>query len=323
MIARWLVGVITAAIGVFGIGVVVWNYRHSAATFASAAVVTAVLLVLLLLIGWWILSRIRPIRSAPWARGLACIAWGMTGASGCAILANNGQGAFLARTAGVEVASGWGAALSAPINEEILKISGLVLLSLALVGLVRGPVEGFIYGSLVGLGFQVLEDWLYSLNAIIQHGGVDPAASVQETLILRIVQTGIGSHWAMGAVAGAGIGYLVARRGSARRVLAGVGLIVLAILMHGFFDAPVLTDPPAVKALVNFVIAVTLYGILRHRLRAAARADLDSEHPGALLTRHGRRRELRKASQDGGRPAAVRAQRERLNQLEERAYAAA
>lgn len=323
MTGRSLVGGIIAAIGVFGIAVVVWKYRQAATTFASAAVLAGVLLVLVGLVGWWVLAQIRPIRSAPWARGLACIAWGAIGATGCAILANDGQNTFLTRTAGVEFASRWGAAVSAPINEEILKAAGLVLLSLALAGLVRGPMEGFVYGSLIGLGFQILENWIYAVNGVIQAGAVDPVSSVLSTLLTRVVLTGLGSHWTMSAVAGAGVGYLVASRGSRRRVLAGVGLFLLAMLMHASFDAPVLEGAIVVKTLVNFAIAMIIYGTLRHRLRAAARAELDGDRRSALLTRLGRRRELHRLSLHDGRAAAAQAQRERLDQLEERAYAAA
>lgn len=66
-----------------------------------------------------------------------------------------------------------------------------------------------------------------------------------------------------------------------------------------------------------------VYATLRRRLRTAARAELDGNRRSALLTRHGRRRELRRLSPDGARAAAAQAQRERLDQLEERAYAAA
>lgn len=322
MTGRLLVAGVTAAIGVFGIVVLALDSYKKVGTFASPAAFGAVLMVAVGLLGWWILSRIRPISSAPAARGLACLAWGMTGAAGCAMLANTGQGAFLSRAMDIEVASSWGAALSAPINEEILKMAGLVLLSLAFAGMVRGPMEGFIYGSLVGLGFQILEDWTYAVNGILDSGAIDPIASVQDTFITRVVATGLGSHWAMSAIAGAGIGYLLTHRGSGRRVVAGVALFLLAMLLHGFFDAPVLAELDILKGLLTFVIAIALYGALRHRLRAVARAELDGERRSALLTRHGRRQELREHSPDGDRTAAAQSQRERLDQLEERAYAA-
>lgn len=324
---------VIVALALFGAVIVGRDFRPIAVHFAGQALLATGALVLIGLAGWWLLSRIRPIRPVPRTRALAAIAWGMTGATGCAILANTGLKSLWARTAGVDFASDWGDAVTAPINEETLKMVGLVLLILAVSPWVRGPMEGFVYGSLIGLGFQILEDWIYAMNSIVLNGGVEPTNAVVQSIVIRVGLTGLGSHWAMSAVAGAGIGFLLHRRGSARRTAAGIGLLVLAPLMHWSFDSPLLAGGLGVivKTLLNFAIAMAVYIVLRRRLRAAARAELTGHAeltaradggPG-LLTRHGRRRELARQPAGEARRSAARAQLAQLALVEDRAYAAA
>ena len=55
----------------------------------------------------------------------------------------------------------WSAALTAPLNEEIYKYLGLVVLFLIARTEFDDLLDGFVYGALIGLGFAVAEDLMY------------------------------------------------------------------------------------------------------------------------------------------------------------------
>ena len=188
-----------------------------------------------------------------------------------------------------------------PLNEELLKAAGVALIVLAAPRAIRGPLDGMIYGALVGLGFQVMENFTYSLNFIPQTGATDPGAAVAISAVIRVALTALGSHWAMTAVAGAGVGYLAARglRGGAPRAAA---CLAAAMAMHLLFDAPGPGLAILLKVLINFVAVLAFYLSLQRGYRARARAVLARRVaagavPGVeaptLLTRRSRRRRQR------------------------------
>ncbi len=177
----------------------------------------------------------------------------------------------------------------------------MVLIVLAAPRAIRGPLDGMIYGALTGLGFQVMENFTYALNNIPLTGSTNPAEAVVISTVVRGL-TSPGSHWAMTAVAGAGVGYLAARglRGGAPRAAA---CLAAAMAMHLLFDAPAPGAVIVLKVLLNFAVVLAFYLALRRGYRARARATLAGRvAAGAvpaveapyLLTRGGRRRRRRR-----------------------------
>ncbi|HYH11862.1 MAG TPA: PrsW family glutamic-type intramembrane protease [Thermomicrobiales bacterium] len=80
------------------------------------------------------------------------------------VIAVPGNDALLSiytKTVSAELSRGWGFALAAPFTEEI----GIMPLVIIAPRIIRLPVDGFIVGAFVGLGFQVVEDVLYVVNA--------------------------------------------------------------------------------------------------------------------------------------------------------------
>ncbi|OPC80833.1 hypothetical protein B4N89_07600 [Embleya scabrispora] len=297
----------------FGLGVIVHEYRDTVRVFPAATALAGFLLLLTLGVGYLLPRRIRPVVAPPHAGSIACVAWGMTAATGCAILANTGLGGIWAKTRGVDFADRWGAAVTAPVNEETLKLCGLLILALIGSAMIRAPIDGWVFGALVGLGFQVMENLLYALNTILLDGATDPGASVDASFAARVGITGWGSHWAMSAVAGTGVGYLVARDGRplARRVSVALGCWLLAMGMHWFFNAPL---PPGWRGMlarvgVDFVVAMLVYRsarrhyLARFREVAAEEAGTGAIRPeeAELLPRRAGRRQVR-----NGRPRPVR-----------------
>jgi protease PrsW len=270
----WLVLVL----GLIGLFVLANGFAVVALVFPSATVIAFLVMVLSGLVGSWLLSRVRPLRPARFGWSVACVAWGMTGAAGLATIANHGLLGVWSKTAGLDFGSAWGPALTAPVNEEALKLVGLMLLAWTIAGLVRAPIDGFVYGAMVGLGFQIVENCIYAVNSIVQTGATAPTISVLQTSFARIALTGLGTHWTMTGVAGAGFGYLVAGYERPRRRRAGVLLIALAVAMHWQFNVPLATSvgTAITKTLINLAIAVSLGIVLRRKRIAGATGFLVS-----------------------------------------------
>ena len=304
---------------VFGAGILTWEFVRFLPVFPNSAVLAAVLELPLVFIGFVLLRLLRPTRAPALLWSAAALVWGATAAAGCALLANQGLGALWAKSEGVKFASNWSASLSAPLNEEVLKLCGVVMVALAAPLMINGPLDGLVFGALTGLGFQAIENVTYGLNAIVESGGTNPNRAVLNSAVLRVGATGIGSHWTMTAVAGAGVGYLVlhSRRSRLARengqagdgrpdraaagLLPAVACVLAAVGMHLLFDAPVL--PIEIKVALNFVLVATLYLLLRRAflrrarrlLAARAAAGLVSPADAAsVLSRRRRRADLRK-----------------------------
>jgi hypothetical protein len=139
-----------------------------------------------------------------------------------------------AKTFGASFAFDWGAALTAPIDEELAKGAGILLLLTLAPRLIRSPFDGLVVGALVGLGFQISEDISYAfIGAANAFGDVGAAWT---TIIARTLAS-IPSHWMFSAIFGAGLVWFVGRPQVPARKGLGAGLMLTAMLMHGVWDA--------------------------------------------------------------------------------------
>jgi protease PrsW len=316
-----LVRITAAVVNVFGVVVLAWQFfRYMTVLPGDGAVAIAVELPLVVF-GGWVARLLRPVHPPGLIWSAAAIIWGAAAATGCALLANEGLGGLWAKSAGPAFAANWSASLTAPLNEEVLKVCGVVLIVLAAPQVIRGPLDGMIIGALTGLGFQAAENVTYGLNAVALDGAVDPARAVLGSAGYRIGVTGLGSHWAMTAVAGAGIGYLV-RRGRAGLPPA-VACLLAAMAMHLLFDAPYVPLPAKVG--VNLVGVAAFYLALRQRYLARARGFLadqvaagtvTSSQAADLASRPGRRQALRRADPGADRELLRTSQQRVLAELD-------
>ncbi len=298
-----------AVLCVLGAAVQAWGWAPVVRVFPGPAVLAVILQLPLAGLGFWLIRHLRPIRAPARSWSAVAVIWGLAAAAGFAGVANEGLLAIWARTAGIGFASHWSAALSAPLNEEILKLCGVVLIIVAAPLLIRGPVDGLVYGALVGLGFEVSENIAYGLQAIVQFGATNPPEAVYVTAVIRDL-TGPGSHWAITAVAGAGLGYLAAR--GRRGVAPALALVVAAMLMHLLFDSPGISA--FVKIAVNFAAVTVLYLFLRRGYLARARdvvagwtaaGSVASDEAAILLRCRARRNVLRQVPSIGQREDLV------------------
>jgi len=302
-----------------------------ARVFFPEALLSVILGAATLVLGFWVLRRIRPVREPDADASLVAVAWGLFVATSAGVIANAGLGSVWAKGLGLDLAGVWGAALTAPLNEELLKLAGIVLVAVAFPSAVRGPVDGFAIGSLVGLGFEVTENFIYSINMVLMAGGTGGLVPVVQTTVLRVGLTGLGSHWALSAVAGTAVGLLaaVAWRPRARRAVGAALLVALSMVLHWFLDAPVFSDVLGIlfKVAVIFATTMAVYFTARHAYRRRVRKALAAEAEGlgvrrsaasALATRHGRRRELRRVALPE-RPAVAARQDQMVEIAEDRA----
>src|SRR5690606_16760296 len=122
------------------------------------------------------------------------------------------------------------AVVQAPIVEEIAKGLGVLLVFLIGRRAFDGPVDGVVYGALVGAGFAFTENIQYFGVSLVSGGAVE----LTVTFILRGLVSPF-AHAMFTALTGFAIG-LVARRGATASGAMGAGAIGLvgAICLHAF-----------------------------------------------------------------------------------------
>ena len=324
--------IVLAAACVIGL-VLTWMYASGVVlAYARPALLAFVLAVITYLVGFFIFRRIRPVRPPRVTVAVLATAWGILAATGVAAYANSGMGGLWGQILGYEAAGEWTAALTAPFNEEILKLAGVVVIAVAFPLALRGPVDGFVLGALVGLGFEVTENFLYALNSISLSGALTPATSVTDSTVVRVVLTGLGSHWAMTAIAGTAVGVLAAVtwRPGPRRALAALSLVLLAMLGHFFFDSPLLGEGllgVVAKVAFVFLSAMAVYFTIRHTYRSRVRKSLAQQGSALgmrrsdakkLASRHGRNKALARVARPE-RPGVRRRQEQMVEEAEDRA----
>lgn len=173
--------------------------------------------------------------------------WGGVVATSQAIPANAAVRNILATLVSPRFADVWGPAISAPLVEEILKLLGVIAIVL-LAGLhINSVLDGFVYGALVGLGFQVVENFVYAVNAVAhaEHtGNSDWVGPLLGSFVARGFIAGLWSHTMFTALAGAGVGYAVMRteRTRARRYAVAALAFAGAWAFHFVWDTPWLGD---------------------------------------------------------------------------------
>ncbi|MGE5226759.1 MAG: PrsW family intramembrane metalloprotease, partial [Planctomycetaceae bacterium] len=153
----------------------------------------------------------------------------------------------------------WGPAITAPIVEESLKGLGVVLLYLIAREEIADPMDGFVYGALIGLGFAVIEDVAYFMAAF---GGTP--AGVLHGFYVRVLSSGLYGHVLFTALTGMGVGAFVSLREEAtfgRRLAIALGSFGLALLGHALWNSPTLDLSPSSPAgtgwlLFPFAVAV-------------------------------------------------------------------
>lgn len=131
---------------------------------------------------------------------------------------------------GAPIAAFWSASLIAPIVEELAKGVALFALYLLFRQEFDGPLDGIIYGALIGLGFGMTENLFYFFGSYGQGGWA-------QWLLTVAVRAGVFGliHAFYTSLVGAGIGYMRLSTQRARPLLSIAGLLA-AMFFHGFHN---------------------------------------------------------------------------------------
>ena len=192
----------------------------------------------------------------------AALLWGAFAATMLTLLSDAGWGGLIAGLLG-DAALEWGAAVSAPIIEEVLKGAGIIFIYLIARSEMDDVLDGFVYGAMAGLGFTVVEDVFYFVG---HFGGT--VGGVFQGFFLRVVAGGIYGHVVYSGLFGMGVAYFGSRRGevsTGQRVLVAGALIFASIFAHFIWNSPLLNfypnalDSPA--AYLQVILATAVKGL--------------------------------------------------------------
>ncbi|HEX4831370.1 MAG TPA: PrsW family intramembrane metalloprotease [Trebonia sp.] len=277
--------VITAACGIVALGLDMaqsFSAGDGAVPFFVALPLALLPVPLLVGVVLWV-DRLEP---EPRANLVFAFGWGAGIAALLALLINTAGLVYvtqpdLGSTAGEFVSATFGA----PFVEETLKGAVLVGLLWRRRQEFDGPTDGIIYAAMVGLGFAMIENVGYYINAMITptHGGV---ALLGFTFVLRGVLSPL-LHPMFTSMTGLGVAYAAGRRHVGPwPVLAGwLG----AMLLHGTWNglsawgAPGLAIAYVIMSLVGLAILVILVQD-RRRLVRLIRRYLPPYEPTGLLS---------------------------------------
>jgi protease PrsW len=279
-LAFWVYCLLVAA-GVF----VISGQLSIAAAAYSGALTSGIIAFGLLAIAYlWFIHYEDRNTTVPGKLAAAGFVWGGVGAIGAfALLGNDAVMSLYSKAFGASFAFDWGAALTAPIDEELAKGAGVLLLLVLAPRLIRSPFDGLLLGAFIGLGFQISEDISYAwIGAANSFGDVGAA---WQTIIARTLAS-IPSHWMYTGIFGAGLIWFIGRPDVPARRALGAGLMLTAMAMHGLWDASaaiggdnVISIVPAIVAFVLISTFVWVYenseGIEREWMRELMAPEVD------------------------------------------------
>ncbi len=168
----------------------------------------------------------------------------------------------------------FGAAIQAPIVEEVGKGLGVLLLFFAVRRHFDGPVDGIVYSAWVAGGFAFTENILYFGSQLVSS---DPGSTLEVFFIRGLMSP--FAHVMFTAFIGAAIGWAATKPGRLRGVVAFLVGLIPAVLLHAFWNGVLffVTDFYGYYLLVQvpmFLIAVWLVNLLRQQERRITHARL-------------------------------------------------
>jgi RsiW-degrading membrane proteinase PrsW (M82 family) len=171
-------------------------------------------------------------------------AWGGLGAVYFAAPANIAIQSLCAKLVSPDFAALWGAAVAGPVTEEFLKIAGVILLVLVARNQFQTYLSVLIVGAMAGLGFQVVENLTYTVNASMHFPLENQVSPVLVNLLTRGLLSGLWSHAAYTTIASFGVAWFLLHpeRSLAARIACALLCFALAWAMHFIWNSPWLED---------------------------------------------------------------------------------
>lgn len=205
-----------------------------ASVFLKALMLSGLLAAVPLSILWFLDRR---ERESAWLLAAAFL-WGGCIATGLALPFNTAlfelidawvaKNPAIGHILGPDAAMMLAAPISAPVVEEIAKALGVLLIFFLLRAEFDNMRDGFVYGAVIGLGFNWSEAALYVAQGY-DEAGVAPYGS---QLGDRYALFGLGGHAMFTGMFGASVGFALQTRRRWLRVLAPVAGLTFAIAAH-------------------------------------------------------------------------------------------
>ncbi len=284
-----------------------------------------------------IIYRLDQFEPEPASLIAIALIWGGVVALSFAAVVNSAFLTFLQQVLPAARVESWGASVVAPLDEEFYKGAGLVMIFLIARNEIDGLMDGLVYGAMIGLGFQVVENVQYFIHAAAQAGG-NGLGAVAGTFFVRVLIAGLYSHMLFTGLIGFGFAYFVTRRSERWIKRAGIFalFIVLGWAAHFVWNSPWLDGLAqdsagdfvltlVIKGL-PFLVLLVLIGLLARRRERQAFTRLMAEEVGGeavtaeefevLRSGRRRRRAVRRVRQQKGPLAgrlAKRIMREQMN----------
>jgi RsiW-degrading membrane proteinase PrsW (M82 family) len=221
----------------------------------------------------WLVNRFDFFEREPTTLLAMGLAWGGIIASSMAVLANQAVFSLFTSLFGEGFTERWGAALAAPTTEELLKAVGIIAVILLALRGIRSAIDGFVVGAMVGLGFQVAENFVYTGNLLLATGdAISPLRTVLDVFVVRGIGAGLWSHAVYSGVVGLGLGYAFTRRDRSlgRRLSVVVAMLGVAWFMHFLWNLPPLVEGGGPLTSVGkgvIILALLAIVVLRNQRR--------------------------------------------------------
>ncbi|MFH0915352.1 MAG: PrsW family intramembrane metalloprotease [bacterium] len=189
------------------------------------------------------------------------VLWGGIVALTFSAITNTYALTFLQHVLPAVTVDSWGAAIVAPVNEELYKGAGLFIIYLMARTEFDGLMDGLIYGAMIGLGFQVVENVQYFMYAAAE-SGAGQIGPVVSTYFVRVVLAGLYSHTLFSGLMGFGFAYAVTQREVPRRRRLGVAALFFALAWAAHF----VWNSPWLESLMgggagSFILAIVVKGV--------------------------------------------------------------
>lgn len=219
-VSIWLFGVLGFALVVLT-GYFVWALG---AVASGIGLVLALIPLAIVFVGVYIIDRWEP---EPKVFIAFSVAWGAIAAVGITLLVDLGITVLIGMRPDV-----LSVVIQAPIVEELAKGLGILLIFVIGKRAFDGPVDGIVYGALIGAGFAFTENIQYFAISLIEGGGVDLTA----TFVMRGLVSPF-AHAMFTALTGFAMGLAARRHASTGKVVVAGALGLLgAIFLHAFWN---------------------------------------------------------------------------------------
>ncbi len=170
---------------------------------------------------------------------LSAFAWGASVAAFCSIWSQEGLQALLDVHTSREFANWFRPLVVTPVTEELFKGLFLLWMLRRRRSQIRGPLDGIVYGGLIGAGFAFSEQTMYFGQMVIGYLASNSSDAAGLKLALSLVLRGLMvpfMHSFFVAFIGLGIAVAAASRNRTRQTAAILLGLTVPTVLHGVWD---------------------------------------------------------------------------------------